>query len=372
MANEITNYQCPSCTGPLHFGSESGMLECDYCGSRFSVEDIEHMFAEKNAHAEDAAREAEEKEAEARVQEAQWDMDSAGESWDGEEENLHAYNCPSCGAELICDTTTAATSCPYCGNPSIIPGKLSGSKKPDLIIPFQVDKTAAVAALKKHYQKKPLLPKAFKSENHIQEIKGVYVPFWLYDAQVSADMTFKTTRVHTHTTPKEYITETDHFLVHRAGTLDFENVPVDGSSQMPDGHMDAIEPYRFEELKPFSLSYLPGFLADQYDVSQEECARRANARCSASVEDAMRDTVIGYASCITTQKDVEIRPGKVKYALLPVWMLSTQWKGKNFLFAMNGQTGRLIGDLPIDMGKLALYCIGAFAAATALALLFLL
>lgn len=370
MANEITNYQCPSCTGPLHFGSESGVLECDYCGSRYSVEDIEHMFAEKNAHAEDASREKEEMRE--HLEQAQWDMDSAGSDWGEEGENLHAYNCPSCGAELVCEETTAATACPYCGNPSIIPGKLSGSKRPDLIIPFQVDKNAAVAALKNHYKRKPLLPKAFKTENHVQEIKGVYVPFWLYDAKVSADMTFKTTRTHTHTTPKEYITETDHFLVHRAGTLEYEGVPVDASSRMPDGHMDAIEPYRFEELKPFSMAYLPGFLADQYDVSKEECSSRANARCSASVEDALRDTVVGYTSCITTQKDVTIHPGKVRYALLPVWMLSTQWKGKHFLFAMNGQTGKLIGDLPIDWGKLALYCAGAFLAAAAISLLFLL
>ena len=261
---------------------------------------------------------------------------------------------------------------PYCGNPSIIPGKLSGSKKPDLIIPFKVDKNAAVAALKKHYNHKPLLPKAFKAENHVQEIKGVYVPFWLFDAQVEGDMTFKTTRVHTRTTPKEYITETDHFLVHREGTLDFENVPVDGSSQMPDAHMDAIEPYDYNELKQFSLSYLPGFLADQYDVSKEECAKRANARCTASVEDALRNTVMGYSSCVTVSKDVTVNPGRVRYALMPVWMLSTKWKDKNFLFAMNGQTGKLIGDLPIDKGKLALYCLGSFVAAAAVSLLFLL
>lgn len=369
MANEITNYQCPACTGPLHFGSESGVLECDYCGSRFSVEDIDRMYAEKNADAQEATEEREAKET---VREAQWDMDSAGENWGAEGENLHAYNCPSCGAELVCDKTTAATSCPYCGNPSIIPGKLSGSKKPDLIIPFKVDKTAAVAALKKHYNHKPLLPKAFKAENHVQEIKGVYVPFWLFDAQVEGDMTFKTTRVHTHTTPKEYITETSHFLVHREGTLDFENVPVDGSSQMPDTHMDAIEPYDYGELKQFSLSYLPGFLADQYDVSKEECAKRANARCTASVEDALRNTVVGYSGCVTVSKDVTVNPTRVRYALMPVWMLSTKWKDKNFLFAMNGQTGKLIGDLPIDKGKLALYCLGSFVAAAAVSLLFLL
>lgn len=369
MANEITNYQCPACTGPLHFGGESGMLECDYCGSCFSVEDIDRMYAEKNADAQEATEEREVRET---LREAQWDMDSAGQNWGEEGENLRAYNCPSCGAELVCDETTAATACPYCGNPSIIPGKLSGSRKPDLIIPFRVDKDAAVAALKKHYSGKPLLPKTFKEDNHIQEVKGVYVPFWLFDAQVSGDMTFKTTRVHTHSTSKENITETSHFLVHREGTLDFENVPVDGSSQMPDAHMDAIEPYDYNELKQFSLSYLPGYLADQYDVSKEECSKRANARCTASIEDALRSTVVGYSSCVTVSKDVAVNPTRVRYAMMPVWMLSTKWKDKNFLFAMNGQTGKLIGDLPIDKGKLALYCIGSFVAAAAVSLLFLL
>lgn len=372
MANQVTNYQCPSCTAPMHFGSESGMLECDYCGSRFSVEDIEHMYAEKNAMAESAATEAEAKAEEETVTlDGEWDLDSAGKDWGADAEKIRAYNCPSCGAELICDETTAATSCPYCGNPTIIPGQLAGSKKPDLIIPFKVDKQAAIAALKRHYQGKPLLPKVFAAENHIKEIKGVYVPFWLFDAEVDADMTFKTTRVHTHNTPRETITETDHFLVHRSGTLRFENVPVDGSSQMPDGHMDSIEPFQYEDLKPFSLSYLPGFLADKYDVSKEQCAQRANSRCSASTESALRDTVLGYASCVTARKEVTVRTGDVKYALLPVWMLSTQWKGKNFLFAMNGQTGKLIGDLPVDKGKLALFCAGAFAVVAGLVSMFL-
>lgn len=372
MANQITNYQCPACTGPLHFGSESGMLECDYCGSRFSVEDVEYMFEEKNARAEAATAEQEEQQVVENIRQGEWDLDTAGNDWGADESNVNAYNCPSCGAELICESTTAATSCPYCGNPTIIPGKLAGSKKPDVIIPFKLDKTAAVAALKKHYQGKPLLPKAFKAENHIQELKGVYVPFWLFDAEVEADMTFNATRTHVHNTPRETVTETDHFLVHRQGSLQFENVPVDGSSQMPDGHMDAIEPFDYRELKPFSLSYLPGYLADKYDVDKDTCAKRANARCTASTVAAVQNTVSGYSSCINTSKNITVHSGKVKYALLPVWMLSTQWNGKNYLFAMNGQTGRLIGDLPTDKGKLFAYCAGVFAAITAIAAIFLL
>ena len=293
-------------------------------------------------------------------------MDTAGGEWGSDAEKMRAYSCPSCGAELICEETTAATACPYCGNPTIIPGQFSGTKKPDLIIPFRFGKEEAIAALKRHYNHKPLLPKAFADNNHIQEIKGVYVPFWLFDAEVEADMTFAATRTHVHTTPNEIITETDHYLVHRQGHLRFEKIPVDAASKMPDTHMDAIEPYDYEELKPFALSYLPGFLADKYDVSREDSSQRAQRRCENSAENAIRQTVLGYETCTATRRQMRVTPGDVKYALLPVWLLSTQWNGNNYLFAMNGQTGKLIGDLPMDRKKLVLWLAGSFAAATAL------
>ena len=359
MPSQVTNYQCPACTGPLHFGEASGKLECDYCGSSYTVEEIEALQAEKNYSAEKAFEEEE-------APPPQWDMDTAGGEWGSDAEKMRAYSCPSCGAELICEETTAATACPYCGNPTIIPGQFSGTKKPDLIIPFRFGKEEAIAALKRHYNHKPLLPKAFADNNHIQEIKGVYVPFWLFDAEVEADMTFAATRTHVHTTPNEIITETDHYLVHRQGHLRFEKIPVDAASKMPDTHMDAIEPYDYEELKPFAMSYLPGFLADKYDVSREDSSQRAQRRCENSAENAIRQTVLGYETCTATRRQMRVTPGDVKYALLPVWLLSTQWNGNNYLFAMNGQTGKLIGDLPMDRKKLVLWLAGSFAAATAL------
>lgn len=372
MAGQITNYKCPACTGPLRYGHESGRMECDYCGSNFALEEIEAFYAGKNAEAEAANAKAEAALTQQPAEEESWDMDTAGSEWGIDAAKMRAYNCPSCGAELICDTTTAATSCPYCGNPTIIPGQFGGTKKPDLVIPFRLDKQAAVDALKRHYQKKPLLPKAFSDNNHIQEIKGVYVPFWLYDATVDADVTFDATRSMVHNTPRETITETDHFLVRRQGTVSFNMVPVDGASKVPDELMDAIEPFDYTDLKPFSLAYLPGFLADKYDVDKETCVQRAKERCRNSAAEAMRSTVNGYESVITTQQNYVVHPTGVKYALMPVWMLSTQWNGQNFLFTMNGQTGKLIGDLPIDRKKLIGWCVGAFAAATAAMALLLL
>ena len=349
MATQVTNYQCPGCTGPLQFSPDTGKLECEYCGSSFTVAEVEEFYAAKNEKAEAAAEAAQPVEA------------TADSGWGADAAHMRAYLCPSCGAELICDDTTAATACPYCGNPTVVPGQFRDERKPDYVIPFRVDKEKAVSALRQHYKGKPLLPKAFAAENHLQEVKGVYVPFWLFDGQASADVTFAATRSRTVTTPNERIVTTEHYRVRRSGTVRFERVPVDGSTKMPDEHMDAIEPYDYQELEPFSLGYLPGFLADSYDVSAEESAARADERCRNSAVAAMQSDVRGYDTCSVRQANVELSRDTAKYALMPVWLLSTKWQEKNYLFAMNGQTGRLVGDLPISKGKLAAWFAGLFA-----------
>lgn len=233
-----------------------------------------------------------------------------------------------------------------------MPGQFTGALKPDFVLPFKCSKEDAVAALKRHYRGKRLLPSAFTNGNHIDEVKGIYVPFWLFDGEAEGSVSYHATRVHTHTMGNYEITEIDHFDVQRAGSMAFEKIPVDASSKMPDDHMDSIEPYDYSDLKPFSKAYLPGFLADKYDVSIEESSSRADERCEGALLAALRKSVGGYSSC-QTSKNIHLRRGKVHYALLPVWMLSTQWNGKNYLFAMNGQTGKLVGDLPVSKKKLA-------------------
>ena len=338
MAEQVTNYQCPACTGPLHFVGSSGKLECEYCGSTYTPAEIEKLYQEKEQKAESAFREAEEKESSA----------PDGETWDAAADGMRAFSCPSCGAELICDETTAATSCPYCGNPSIVPGQFGGMLRPDYVLPFKLSREDAVAALKKHYGKKFLLPKSFRDQNHLEEIKGVYVPFWLFDMESDADLSYNATRSHTHREGDWEITRTEHFLVHRAGKLGFQRIPVDASSKMPDDYMDSIEPFDYAALEPFSTAYMPGYLADKYDVSAEECRTRVDLRCENSAKAAMRADVLGYETVIETGGSVRTDKKGVRYAMLPVWMLSTKWKDQNFLFAMNAQTGKMVGDLPVD------------------------
>ncbi len=364
MPTQVTNYQCPACTGPLHYSAKSGKLECDYCGSSFAVAEIEALYARKEAEAAAAKQAADAKAdaaAAARAEAAEaaassgdaggWDTSDLNSDWGAEADALRVYNCPSCGAELICDESTAATSCPYCGNPTVVPGQFSGALRPDYILPFRLTKDDAVQALRAHYKGKPFLPRSFTSANHIEQIQGVYVPFWLFDGGAEGSASYKASNTNVYETGDYEITETRHYDVFRAGSLAFEKIPVDASSKMPDDHMDSIEPFDYAQLQPFSTAYLPGYLADKYDVTVGDSRARADSRCRETLAQALRDTVTGYGTCIPEQEDIALRRGKVHYALLPVWMLSTKWHGQDFLFAMNGQTGKLVGDLPTDRGR---------------------
>ena len=371
MPSQITNFQCPSCTGPLHFDSATGRVVCDYCGSSFAVQEIEALYGDKIELAQQTAAAAAAAQPEPKPPiEEDWSWDSVSDDWGADGVNMRAYTCPSCGAELICDATTVATQCPYCGNPTVVPSQFDGHLKPDYILPFKLDKEAAVKALTEFYKGKKLLPRAFASTNQIEKIQGVYVPFWLFNGTAEVDMSFRATRSMTHREGDRLITETDHFQLRRAGNVDFERIPVAGSRRMPDAHMDAIEPFDYRELKPFSAAYLPGFLANKYDVSKDECAKRADERASHTAEQVVAATAVGsYSSCAPMGKSIRLHRGRVEYALMPVWMLSTRWNGQSFLFAMNGQTGKLIGDLPVSRGRywgwfagIALPVAGALAA----------
>lgn len=354
MPTQVTNYQCPSCTGPLHFSGASGRLECEYCDASYDVAEIEALYAEKEknaAAAKQTAKEGSAGQSVPSVDGSAWDTSDFCEDWGAEGDGMRVYGCPSCGAQLICEESTAAASCPYCGNPTVVPGQFSGALRPDFIVPFKLSKEEAVKALKSHYKGKFFLPKSFISENHVQEIRGIYVPFWMFDGEAEGDAHYEATRSRTYRSGDYEITETKHYDVYRAGTVTFEKVPVDASSKMPDGHMDSIEPYDYKELKPFSTAYLPGFLADKFDVTVEQSRQRADQRCEGTLASALRGTVKRYDLCILRDSSVHLRRGKVHYALMPVWMLNTKWHGKDFIFAMNGQTGKLVGDLPVSWGK---------------------
>lgn len=332
---ELFEYKCPCCGGAIEFDSSLQKMKCPYCDTEFDMETLKSYDEGLKQEKED---------------DMSWDKNS-GEDWqEGETDGMKVYVCQSCAGEIIADETTAATSCPYCGNPVIMKGQFQGDLRPDYVIPFKLDKKAAKEGMMKHLKDKRLLPKAFKDENHIDEIKGVYVPFWLYNTTADADIRYSATKVRTWSDSEYRYKETKYYSVLRSGDIAFERVPADGSSKMPDDLMESIEPFRFEEATDFQTAYLAGYLADRYDVKAEECEERVNKRIKESTERAFRSTVTGYTSVMPENTSMVLKDGVTKYALYPVWILNTTWKGEKFIFAMNGQTGKFVGNLPMDKG----------------------
>jgi DNA-directed RNA polymerase subunit RPC12/RpoP len=329
----LQEYKCPCCGGAIAFDSTIQKMKCPYCDTEFEMDVLKGYDAELQDEEADNM---------------DWETTAGGEWEEEETDGLRTYVCKSCGGEIVGDANTATTSCPFCDNPIVMMGQFSGTLKPDLVIPFKLDKKAAKEGLVKHLTGKRLLPKIFKDQNHIDEIKGVYVPFWLFDTDVDAKVRYKATKVRTWSDSNYNYTKTSYFMVHRGGNIGFEDVPVDGSTKMADDLMESIEPFNCAEAVDFQTAYLAGYLADKYDVTAEESIDRANERVKKSTEQAFAETVIGYETVTAENTSVQFHGGKAKYALYPVWLLNTTWNGNRYTFAMNGQTGKFVGDLPVD------------------------
>ncbi|MDR2183078.1 MAG: hypothetical protein LBE55_02780 [Clostridiales bacterium] len=331
----LKQYKCPNCDGGINFDAGTQEMKCPFCDSTFDVEALK-------SYVEDCAADAPDEIVWADHEDALWQ--------EGEQEGLRTYLCNTCAGEVIGDAVTAATSCPYCGNPVVMTGQLSGALRPDIIIPFALDKKAAKEALTRHLSDKKLLPRCFKSTKTLDEIKGIYVPFWLFDAEIDANMRYRATTVRRWSDSRFHYTETRYFNVTRGGDMAFDAVPVDASAKMPDDLMESIEPFDIKAAKDFQTAYLSGYLADKFDFESDLCKERANQRIKASAQDAFAKTVTGYSSVLPQYSGVYLKKSSVKYALLPVWAITATWRGQNYLFAMNGQTGKFVGNLPTDWG----------------------
>ncbi len=342
MADTSVSYKCPNCGAPLSYIAGKKTVTCEYCGTEFEVAAIEEMFHAQN----ELAAKAEE------AQQSKWDIAGAGENWlPAEISTLKALTCSSCGAELVCDENTMATECVYCGNPTMIPKRFDGKLKPDYVIPFKKNKADAVAALKKFYEGHRLLPDNFTANNRVEAIQPMYVPFWLFDSSITAQAEFKASRIKRYDSGSMFVTETQVYNCQRVAKMSFEKIPADGSKKMDDTYMESIEPFNYSELVPFSTAYLTGYLADKYDVTAESCAARADERVKNSALAVLQSSVQNFHQVEMTKAAIVKDVGKVIYALVPVWILTTRYQDKPYTFMMNGQTGKVVGSLPYDSGK---------------------
>ena len=338
MANK--ELECPCCGGTLHYDTQSKDIVCPFCDSHFSLDDLK-------AYTDDLATDKEE--------DTSWDESRVQAYTEKEMEGMKIYSCESCGGEIIVDETTSSTCCPYCGNNILVSKQLAGDLKPNLVIPFKNEKGDVFNSLKAFFKKKPLLPGSFSKDNVIEEVKPLYVPFWLFDAGVSGRVRFKGEKTRTWSDSNYDYKETKYYSLVRDGEIAFDHVPVDGSKKMQDELMESIEPYDYSEAVPFNAGYLAGFAADRYDVSKDETFNRATTRFREGTIQAFRSDIHGYNNVEYADSQIQLSDTNAQYALYPVWILNTKWKDKPYRFAVNGQTGKIAGNLPVSAGKAILF-----------------
>ncbi len=347
-------YKCPSCAAPLTYDGRSQQMTCGSCGNTFDVDTVREV---------------------ARIE--QEDQQHEDMHWDARDEafspqeaaRTRLFSCSSCGAELFTDETTVATNCAFCGSPSVIPAQFTLETKPQEIIPFLIQKDQAEKMFHDYFKNRKLIPNLFlTSRNVIDEIRQLYVPYWLFDCDADARMTYRGTTVTTHRSGNYRVTTTSHFLIRRAGTLSFRKLPVDASSRLENKITESIEPFNIAQSIAFTPETLSGAQANRADVDAETCQTRANERVKSSTLDAFRQTVRGYASVIPQSASINLVGASSMPVLYPIWHITTKKGGNAYTFAINGQTGELTCNIPWSKAKFVGRLLGMAGIAAAIGL----
>ena len=336
-------YSCINCGGPVRYDIADKMFKCEYCGSKYTLDEMNKAFPDNengsiwnkvNAEPQEAARFEKSDVLNAEVKEAV----------------VNAYSCPSCGAEIMADSDTlAAAYCVFCQTPVTISERLlSGHSLPSRVIPFKITREDAFEIYQNKMKNKPLLPKVFKEKIVSKDLKAVYIPFRLYDAGCSARITAKCQNITSWSDNDYNYTKTDTYEARRYGAMHFAQVPENASDKMDDDRMREIEPFKMEELTPFSAKYLSGHFAEAPTTKESDLRGSLYRRLKPEAERTMLKTISGYDRVSISSSNVSVDSADSEYVMLPVWMFLTTFKNKEFIFAINGQTGRFAGKLPVD------------------------
>ena len=332
---KVLDEKCLSCGASIKYNPKKKKFICEYCHSEFDLEDLEKN--KKKISKENK-------------------LDREFSTM----EDMEGYQCKNCGAEIVSLENISSTTCLYCKSSAIIKNRLSGVYKPDSIIPFKYKKEDAIKAFEDICKGRLLIPKGFKDINNIQDMEGLYVPFWLYSCKNNASLNCDGTKVMTWMDSKYVYTKTSYYKVIREGDLTFESVPNDAATRFDDTIMNAIEPFDYQELVNFNPSYLAGFLSEKYDVESAEAYKNAKVRIENDSVSYLKKEMTGYNTLIEKEKSNNIEVKNTKYVFLPVFVLNIKYNNKIYHFAMNGQTKKLVGEIPVDKGKLFLLIIGTF------------
>ena len=335
-------YQCPACSAPLAFDPAKQKFCCEYCLSEYT--EAELAESESARAAEDAASEAAERAAE--------QSEIPDEEYSAA---LGEYSCSSCGATVLCDDSTAATECPYCHNPVILGGRLAGQMRPHKLIPFRLDRAAAKESFRAFIRKKWFAPRYFTSDAELDHVAGMYYPFWCTDADTSASMNARATRIRSWRMGEYRYTETSRFHIVRRGEIHFEDIVTPAITEEDKEMLDGILPYPSEAMQEFSMPYLSGFIAKKRDIEKEEVREAVKARMSSYARTLLTGTIGGYTTVTPSTPRLLTKQIHWDYTLMPIWILNYTYRGRSYPFAMNGYTGKLFGRVPLSPRRLAIF-----------------
>lgn len=351
----VISYKCPNCGGEMIFDPESQQYKCEYCVSYFTQEALDALNPAKSNETEERSDGVA----------AEKDTEAAEET-----QEAYVYKCPSCGAELVTDATTAATFCYYCHNPVVLEGRVSGEYLPEEIIPFQITKKEAEEKFLEYVGKKKFVPRAFFDKSQIEKLSGIYFPYWMCDCKTEAELTANATKIRTWRSGDTQYTETSFYDIERSGKILLERMTKNALNNEHRLLVEGVQPYRFGERKKFSMGFLSGFQAEKRNMEREAFADEMRKEIHQYSEAMLSDTIQHYNSVMGKKTRFGEMEQNWKYVMLPAWVLT--YKGRNnevYYYAMNGQTGKVWGRLPIDNGKVATMCAAIFGVAAVLGLL---
>lgn len=334
--------KCLNCGGDLQFDPESQNYKCEYCLSMFTQEQMDTMLERTES-----------------PKHKQEQTDHAGRD---DRPAAVLYNCPSCGAEIVTDETTAATFCYYCHNPVVLSGRLQGEYMPDYAIPFAINREKVTEIFSQWMKKKKYVPKAFFSENQIEKITGVYFPYWTYSCVIDGRLEAEGKKLRTWVSGNIRSTETSKYLVERSGQMKIRHVPRNALKKANRQLVEGVFPYNMEQLKPFSMGYLSGFQAENRDISRDDYVNDVEQEVRSYAQEQLKAAVGNYDAITIRTQQADLTQPVWNYALMPVWTLTYKDPSddKIYYFACNGQSGKVCGQLPVDKTRLGILFISVF------------
>lgn len=356
------HWPCESCGADLSFAPGQDQLTCKHCG---------HVQPVPEGAASDRKR-------------ALGELDLAAalrnEVPDSAMEETRATPCPGCGALVEFDGADHAMRCPFCATPVVTGTGQTRQIKPQAVIPFRIEEAAAREAMGNWLGRLWFAPNGLMEyARKGRRLSGLYVPYWTFDAATQSRYAgqrgtyYYESRTVTvklqgkRRTRQERIRKIRWQNVSGRVARAFDDVLILASNSLPRNYTDGLQPWDLGDLRPYSPDYLAGFTAEGYTVTLANGHDSARETMAHVITDDVRRDIGGdeqKIASIETAFDDET----FKHILLPIWMAAYRYNGRSYRFVVNGQTGKVQGERPWSIWKIAFALLALAAILAALAL----